>query len=67
MDAVLKKVEEGKKLSMEDLVVLMMGMFRETKISVDETNKRMDEIINMVMSMSDKVDKRIEETNKRIE
>ena len=60
MDAVLKKMEEGKKLSMEDLVVLMMGLFRETKNSVDKMSNRIDEVINMVMNVSDKVDKRID-------
>ena len=51
----LRKVGEGKKLSTEDLVVLMLGLFQGIRKDVTETNKRIDE-----------VNRRIDETNKRI-
>ena len=52
----LRKVGEGKKLSTEDLVVLMLGLFQGIRKDVTETNKRIDE-----------VNRRIDETNKRID
>ncbi|ADN50527.1 hypothetical protein [Vulcanisaeta distributa] len=42
LDAVMKKVESGKKLTTEDLVVLMLGMFRETNRRIDDLNRKVD-------------------------
>jgi len=41
MDAVLRKVSEGKKLSTEDLVILTLGLFRETSRRIDELYEMM--------------------------
>jgi hypothetical protein len=60
LETVLRKVGEGKKLSTEDLVVLMLGLFQEIRKDVTETNKRIDAI-------NDSLSRRIEETNKRID
>jgi hypothetical protein len=48
LDAVLRKVSEGKKLSTEDLVVLMLGLFREIRKEITETNKRIDTLYELM-------------------
>jgi hypothetical protein len=53
LEAVLRKVGEGKKLSTEDLVVLMLGLFREIRKEVAD--------------LRNDVNKRIDETNRRID
>jgi uncharacterized coiled-coil DUF342 family protein len=53
LETVLRKVGEGKKLSTEDLVVLMLGLFREIRKDVTETNKRIDAIND---SLSKRID-----------
>jgi len=78
LEAVLRKVGEGKKLSTEDLVVLMLGLFQGIRKDVTETNKRIDAIND---SLSKRIDalydlvgknyevlsRKIDETNKRID
>ena len=53
LEAVLRKVSEGKKLSTEDLVVLMLGLFQGIRKDVTETNKRIDAIND---SLSKRID-----------
>jgi len=53
LEAVLRKVGEGRKLSTEDLVVLMLGLFQEIRKDVTETNKRIDAIND---SLSKRID-----------
>jgi len=60
LETVLRKVGEGKKLTTEDLVVLMLGLFQEIRKDVTETNKRIDAI-------NDSLSKRIDEVNRRID
>ncbi|MFP3296925.1 MAG: hypothetical protein RXN78_05000 [Vulcanisaeta sp.] len=48
LEAVLRKVGEGKKLSTEDLVVLMLGLFQEIRKDVTETNKRIDTLYDLL-------------------
>ena len=71
----LRKVGEGKKLSTEDLVVLMLGLFQGIR---KETNKRIDALYdlvgrnyetlnNRINALNDTLSRRIEETNKRID
>jgi len=48
LEAVLRKVGEGKKLSTEDLVVLMLGLFREIRKDITETNKRIDNLYDLL-------------------
>jgi hypothetical protein len=48
LEAVLRKVGEGKKLSTEDLVVLMLGLFQEIRKDVTETNKRIDALYDLL-------------------
>jgi len=67
LEAVLKKVGEGKKLSTEDLVVLMLGLFQEIRKDVTETNKRIDAINDSLSKRIEETNKRIDETNKRID
>ena len=74
LDAVLRKVSEGKKLSTEDLVVLMLGLFREirneiaeVRKEITETNKRIDALYDLVGKNYEALSMRIEETSKRID
>jgi prefoldin subunit 5 len=67
LEAVLRKVGEGKKLSTEDLVVLMLGLFQEIRKDVTETNKRIDAINDSLSRRIEETNKRIDETNKRID
>jgi len=53
LETVLRKVGEGKKLTTEDLVVLMLGLFQEIRKDVTETNKRIDAIND---SLSKRID-----------
>jgi len=48
LEAVLRKVGEGKKLSTEDLVVLVLGLFQEIRKDVTETNKRIDALYDSI-------------------
>ena len=78
LDTVLRKVGEGRKLSTEDLVVLMLGLFREIRNDIDDTNKRIDTLYEMVSKdyealnsrineVNDSLIKKIDEINKRID
>jgi hypothetical protein len=78
LEAVLRKVGEGRKLSTEDLVVLMLGLFQEIRKDVTETNKRIDTLYeltsrnyealsNRINAMNNELSRKIEETNKRID
>ncbi|MCG2892639.1 MAG: syntaxin domain-containing protein [Vulcanisaeta sp.] len=71
LDAVLRKVSEGKKLSTEDLVVLMLGLFREIRKEVvdlrNDVNRRIDALYELVGKNYEALNRRIEETNKRID
>jgi DNA-binding transcriptional regulator GbsR (MarR family) len=67
LEAVLRKVGEGRKLSTEDLVVLMIGLFREIRKDVVETNKRINELGKAVSELGESINRRIDETNKRID
>jgi hypothetical protein len=53
LGAVLRKVGEGKKLSTEDFVVLMLGLFQEIRKDVTETNKRIDETNKRIDNLYD--------------
>jgi len=53
LEAVSRKVGKGKKLSTEDLVVLMPVCFGEIRKDVTETNKRIDAIDD---SLSKRID-----------
>jgi len=48
LDTVLRKVSEGRKLSTEDLVVLMLGLFREIRNDIANTNKRIDNLYDLL-------------------
>ena len=48
LDTALRKVSEGKKLSTEDLVVLMLGLFREIRNDIANTNKRIDTLYDLL-------------------
>jgi hypothetical protein len=48
LDTVLRKVSEGRKLSTEDLVVLMLGLFREIRNDIANTNKRIDTLYDLL-------------------
>ena len=63
LEAVLRKVGEGKKLSTEDLVVLMLGLFREIRKDVTETNKRIDALYEMMSRNYEVLNSRINEVN----
>ena len=67
LEAVLRKVGEGKKLSTEDLVVLMLGLFQEIRKDVTETNKRIDALYDLVGKNYEVLSRKIDETNKRID
>ncbi|KUO81374.1 MAG: hypothetical protein AT714_05370 [Vulcanisaeta sp. OSP_8] len=67
LEAVLRKVGEGKKLSTEDLVVLMLGLFQEIRKDVTETNKRIDALYELTSKNYEALNKRIDEVNKRID
>ena len=67
LEAVLRKVSEGKKLSTEDLVVLMLGLFRELRGEVVDVRKEIAEVRNEITNMVNNIDRRIDETNKRID
>jgi uncharacterized coiled-coil DUF342 family protein len=74
LETVLRKVGEGKKLSTEDLVVLMLGLFQGIRKDVTETNKRIDALYDLVGKIYDLMGKnyetlnrKIDETNKRID
>ncbi len=74
LETVLRKVGEGKKLSTEDLVVLMLGLFQGIRKDVTETNKRIDALYDLVGRIYDLMGKnyealsrKIDETNKRID
>jgi len=78
LEAVLRKVSEGKKLSTEDLVVLMLGLFREIRNDIANTNKRIDTLYEMmsrnyealnsrINEVNDSLIKKIDEINKRID
>jgi uncharacterized coiled-coil DUF342 family protein len=67
LEAVLKKVGEGKRLSTEDLVVLMLGLFREIRKDVVETNKRIDALYELMGRNYEALNKRIDEVNRRID
>ena len=64
LDAVLRKVSEGKKLSAEDLVVLMLGLFREIRKEVadlrNDVNKRIDALYELVGKDYEALNKRID-------
>ena len=53
LEAVLRKVGEGKKLSTEDLVVLMLGLFQGIRKDVTETNRRIDETNKRIDTLYD--------------
>jgi methyl-accepting chemotaxis protein len=63
LEAVLRKVGEGKKLSTEDLVVLMLGLFREIRKDITETNKRIDALYEMMSRNYEVLNSRINEVN----
>ncbi|PLC66987.1 hypothetical protein B7L70_09425 [Vulcanisaeta sp. EB80] len=44
LETVLRKVGEGKKLSTEDLVVLMLGLFRELRSEVVDVRKEVADV-----------------------
>jgi len=67
LEAVLRKVSEGKKLSTEDLVVLMLGLFREVRKEVVDVRNEIAETNKRINAINDTLIKRIEETNKRID
>ncbi|PLC67624.1 hypothetical protein B7L70_07710 [Vulcanisaeta sp. EB80] len=67
LEAVLRKVGEGKKLTTEDLVVLMLGLFQEIRKDVTETNKRIDALYDLVGKNYEVLSRKIDETNKRID
>ena len=67
LEAVLRKVGEGRKLTTEDLVVLMLGLFQEIRKDITETNKRIDALYDLVGKNYEALNRRIEETNKRID
>jgi hypothetical protein len=67
LEAVLRKISEGRKLTTEDLVVLMLGLFQEIRKDVTETNRRIDETNKRIDAMNDELIRKIEETNKRID
>ena len=67
LGAVLRKVGEGKKLSTEDLVVLMLGLFQGIRKDVTETNKRIDALYDLVGKIYDLMGKNYEALNKRID
>jgi len=67
LEAVLKKVSEGKKLTTEDLVVLMLGLFQGIRKDVAETNKRIDALYELMGKNYEALNRRIDETNKRID
>ncbi|MFP3316364.1 MAG: hypothetical protein RXN91_08505 [Caldivirga sp.] len=48
LDTVLRKVSEGRKLSTEDLVVLMLSLFREIRNDIANTNKRIDTLYDLL-------------------
>jgi len=77
LDTVLRKVSEGRKLSTEDLVVLMLGLFREIRNDIANTNKRIDTLYEMmsrnyealnsrINEVNDSLIKKIDEINKRL-
>ncbi len=70
LDAVMRKVESGKKLTTEDLVVLMLGMFRETNRRVDtlfeKLNKRIDVLENEINGRFNAYDEKIALLDKRL-
>ena len=77
LETVLKKIEDGKKLSVGDLVVLMIGMFRETNRRVDALNakidvkindvyRRIDEILKLMGYMEECINKRMDSLSARI-
>ena len=59
----MRKVSEGKKLTTEDLVVLMLGLFREIRKDVTETNKRIDALYEMMSRNYEVLNSRINEVN----
>ena len=63
LEAVLRKVGEGKKLSTEDLVVLMLGLFREIRNDIANTNKRIDTLYEMMSRNYEVLNSRINEVN----
>ncbi len=67
LETVLRKVSEGKKLSTEDLVVLMLGLFRELRGEVVDVRKEIAEVRNEITNMLNNINRRIDETNKRID
>jgi predicted nucleic acid-binding Zn-ribbon protein len=67
LETVLRKVGEGKKLSTEDLVVLMLGLFQEIRKDITETNKRIDALYDLVGKNYEVLSRKIDETNKRID
>jgi ABC-type transporter Mla subunit MlaD len=64
LETVLKKVSEGKKLSTEDLIVLMLGLFRDVRNDISETNKRVnvmgDALNRRIDALADTLNKRID-------
>ncbi len=68
---ILEKLEKGKKLSTEDILLLYMDMnyteLREIKEELRETNKRIDETNKRIDSINQELPKKIEETNRRID
>ena len=48
LDTVLRKVSEGRKLSTKDLVVLVLGLFREIMNDIANTNKRIDTLYDLL-------------------
>jgi len=60
LETVLRKVSEGKKLSTEDLVVLMLGLFRELRGEVVDVRKEIAEVRNEITNMVNNIDRRID-------
>ena len=63
LEAVLRKVVEGRKLSTEDLVVLMLGLFQGIRKDVTETNKRIDALYEMMSRNYEVLNSRVNEVN----
>jgi len=66
-EAVLRRVEAGKKLSAEDLVVLMIASNREILKQIAQTRDELTRAISQVRSEIAQVREKIVEANKRID
>lgn len=74
LEAVLKKVGEGKRLSTEDLVVLMLGLFRdmgseiaEVRREIADVRREVADVRKEVADLRNDTNRRIDEINKRID